>query len=204
MAAARPANLTAVDALTRLKEGNRRFTENQASHPRGDGSRRQELVSGQQPFTIVLGCADSRVAPELVFDEGLGDLFVIRVAGNIADDAVLGSIEYAVANLGVNLVVVLGHQSCGAVNAAVENVDVQGPATNTHIDSLIDAIRPAVLAAREKGGDALLQQSIHQNARDVAGAIAGSEPVLQGLATEGVKVVPAYYSLEDGSVSFLD
>lgn len=204
MAAARPANLTAADALTRLKEGNRRFIENQASHPRGDSARRQELVSGQQPFTIVLGCADSRVAPELVFDEGLGDLFVIRVAGNIADDAVLGSIEYAVANLGVNLVVVLGHQSCGAVNAAVENVDVQGPATNTHIDSLIDAIRPAVLAAREKGGDALLQQSIHQNARDVAGAIAGSEPVLQGLATEGVKVVPAYYSLEDGSVSFLD
>ena len=204
MAAARPANLTAADALTRLKEGNRRFIENQASHPRGDGARRQELVSGQQPFTIVLGCADSRVAPELVFDEGLGDLFVIRVAGNIADDAVLGSIEYAVANLGVNLVVVLGHQSCGAVNAAVENVDVQGPATNTHIDSLIDAIRPAVLAAREKGGDVLLQQSIHQNAKDVAGAIAGSEPVLQGLATEGVKVVPAYYSLEDGSVSFLD
>jgi carbonic anhydrase len=140
----RPTNLSATDALTRLKEGNRRFIDSQATHPRGDGTRRQELVSGQRPFSIILGCADSRVAPELVFDEGLGDLFVIRVAGNIADDVVLGSIEYAVAHLGVNLVVVLGHQSCGAVNAAVENVDVKGPATQTHIDSLIDAIRPAV------------------------------------------------------------
>ena len=200
----RPTNLNAADALTRLKEGNRRFLENQATHPRGDDARRQELVSGQRPFSIILGCADSRVAPELVFDEGLGDLFVIRVAGNIADDAVLGSIEYAVAHLGVNLVVVLGHQSCGAVNAAVENVDVQGPATQTHIDSLIDAIRPAVQAAREKGSDGLLLQSIHQNAKNVASAIAQSEPVLQGLATAGVKVVPAYYGLENGSVEFLD
>lgn len=203
MTLSRPTNLSAAEALQRLREGNLRFVENRGTRPRGDGARRAELVSGQKPFCIVLGCADSRVAPELVFDEGLGDLFVIRVAGNIADDAVLGSIEYAVAHLGVNLVVVLGHQSCGAVNAAVENVDVEGPAAHSHIDALIDAIRPAVQEARTHGPENLLLDSILQNAKNVASAVSQAEPVLRALGDEGVQVVPAYYSLEKGSVQFL-
>lgn len=203
MTASRPTNLTATEALQRLREGNHRFVENRATHPRGDGARRDELVSGQKPYCIVLGCADSRVAPELVFDEGLGDLFVVRVAGNFADDAVLGSIEYAVAHLGVNLVVVLGHQSCGAVNAALANVDAEGPVTHDHIDALINAIRPSVLEARDSGEDDLLMRSIHQNAKNVASAISQSEPTLRSFGDAGLQVVPAYYSLEDGSVRFL-
>jgi carbonic anhydrase len=144
-------------------------------------------------------CADSRVPVELVFDQGLGDVFVIRVAGNIADDAVLGSIEYASMHLGVNLVVVMGHQSCGAVGAAVD-----GSATGTHIDSLIDAIAPAVAEAKAEGNDDLLERSVHANATMVSTQIRESQPVLAGLGEQGVAVRPAYYSLETGEVSWLD
>ncbi|MBJ95100.1 MAG: carbonic anhydrase [Rickettsiales bacterium] len=196
---ARPENLSHQDALDRLKAGNLRASSNSSEYPRSNAARRAELVGGQRPFVTVLACADSRVAPELVFDEGLGDLFVIRVAGNIIDDAILGSIEYAGLHLGVNLVVVMGHQSCGAVTAAVDNVDVQGPATNCHVDSLIDAIRPAV----QKGADNVVDASIRANAQYVADGIANSQPVLAGLADAGMRVAPAYYSLETGEVHWL-
>lgn len=198
----RPTNLSAADALARLRVGNRRYVDGNTSGARRDASRRADLVGGQAPFATVLTCADSRVSPELVFDEGLGDLFVIRVAGNIADDTVLGSIEYAALHLGVNLVAVMGHQSCGAVAAAVDNIDFDGPATHSHIDSLIDAIRPSVAAARAEGEQNLLDRSVRSNAAHVAAGIAASEPVMAGLTSDGSEVVPAYYNLATGAVEF--
>ena len=128
---------------------------------------------------------------------------MIRVAGNIADDAVLGSVEYASLHLGVNLIVVMGHRSCGAVGAAVDNVDFDGPATHSHIDALIDAIRPAVRLTASQGTEDLLERSVRQNAIMVADQIRSSEPVLAGLAKQGVGVRPAYYDLQGGGVHWL-
>lgn len=195
----RPDNLSAAEALDQLEAGNQRFVSGASEHPHCDPARRAELAGGQRPFATVVTCADSRVPVELVFDQGLGDVFVIRVAGNIADDAVLGSIEYASMHLGVNLVVVMGHQSCGAVGAAVD-----GSSTGTHIDSLIDAIAPAVAEAKAEGSDDLLERSVHANATMVSTQIRESQPVLAGLGEQGVAVRPAYYSLETGEVSWLD
>ncbi len=174
------------------------------ARPNADPKRREELVGGQRPFATILTCADSRVPPELIFDRGLGDLFVIRVAGNVADDAVLGSIEYASLNLGVNLIVVMGHQSCGAVDAAAQNKDFDGPATHSHIDALIDAIRPAVLQAARKGDDNLLERSVRRNAIMVSERIRTSEPVMSKVCAVGVAVQPAYYDLSSGRVQWLD
>ena len=194
----RPDNLSANEAVRRLAEGNQRFVSGASKHPHCNPVRRAELTTGQEPFATIITCADSRVPVELVFDQGLGDVFVIRVAGNIADDAVLGSIEYASLHLGVNLVVVMGHQSCGAVGAAVD-----GSATGTHIDTLIDAIRPAVEQAASQGEDDLLERSVRENATMVAEQIRSSDPVLAGLGASGVVVRPAYYDLASGEVSWL-
>ena len=114
------------EALARLKAGNQRFVASKLQHPRQDGKRRGELATSQHPFAIVLGCADSRTSPEVVFDQGLGDLFVLRVAGNVLNDETLGSIEYAVAHLGTPLILVLGHERCGAVKAAKETIAAKG------------------------------------------------------------------------------
>lgn len=199
----RPKNLSATEALEQLTIGNQRFVAGIAEHPHSDAARRLELAKGQQPFATIITCADSRVPVELVFDQGLGDLFVIRVAGNIADDAVLGSVEYASLHLGVNLVLVMGHRSCGAVGAAVDYLNVQGSATGTHIDALIDAIRPAVREAESQGSEDLLERSVRENATMVAAQIRSSEPVLAGLSERGVVVQPAYYDLESGEVGWL-
>ncbi len=199
----RPRNLSPDEAQQQLRVGNDRYVADQPARPHGDASRRAEVAGGQQPFATIVACADSRVCPEIVFDQGMGDLFVLRVAGNIEDDAILGSIEYASLHLGVNLIVVMGHQSCGAVAATVDNVDVDGPATHSHIDALIDAIRPSVRRASDSGGDDLLEQSIRENAKAVAARIRMSEPVLAGLAARGVEVRPAYYNLETGKVDWL-
>ena len=195
-------NLTASEALERLQRGNERFRHDKDKHPRNDASYRDSLAGGQTPFASVVTCSDSRVPPELIFDQGLGDLFVIRVAGNVCNDAVLGTIEYASMLLGVKLVVVMGHRSCGAVSAAVDHVDVDGPATHSHIDTLIDAIRPAVRAA--EGAEDLLDRSVRENAAMVAAQIRKSDPVMTKLATEGVEVKPAYYDLESGKVEWLE
>jgi carbonic anhydrase len=196
--AERPDNLSATEALDQLKTGNQRFVEGASQHPHCTPERRTELTAGQRPFATVITCADSRVPVELLFDQGLGDVFVIRVAGNIADDAVLGSIEYASLHLGVNLIVVMGHQSCGAVGAAVD-----GSSTGTHIDSLIDAIRPAVERATNEGEEDLLERSVRHNATMVADQIRSSDPVLSGLEPSGVVVTPAYYDLGSGEVDWL-
>ena len=197
----RPENLSASDALSRLQHGNLRYIQDKGVRPNSDSNRREQLTGGQKPYAIILACADSRVSPEIVFDEGLGDLFVIRVAGNVSDNMVLGSIEYAVLHLGVNLVVVMGHQSCGAVTAAMDNKDFDGPATHSHIDSLIDAIRPAVRAVAD--GDNLLERSIKQNAVMVSAQIRTSDPVMGGLEKDGVVVAPAYYKLDSGEVVWI-
>ena len=190
---------TADEALAKLMAGNQRYVRHKEQHPDQSLTRRKELRSAQHPFAVILGCADSRVSPELLFDEGLGDLFVIRVAGNIVDDAVLGSIEYAVEHLGTKLVMVLGHEKCGAVSAAVE-----GGAAAGHISALVAAIQPSVEASGKEPGDRI-HNCVIAHARRVAQQVRESEPVLKDLVEKhGVKVVAADYALDSGKVNLLD
>jgi carbonic anhydrase len=188
------------DALARLKAGNQRFVTGKLQHPRQGTKRRTELATGQRPFAIVLGCADSRTPPEVLFDQGLGDLFVVRVAGNVLDDHVLASIEYAVDHLGARLVVVLGHKRCGAVQAAKETLDSKAEAP-AHINSLVAAIQPAVDATR--GAD--LEATVKANVENVAQSLRSSEPVLKKTVEAGtIEVAGAYYDLDTGAVAFTE
>ncbi len=185
-------------ALAALVEGNRRYQSLHLAHPHQNGARRAELAAGQHPIAAVLSCADSRVPPEIVFDQGLGDLFVVRVAGNIVDDFVLGSLEYAVEHLHVPLVLVLGHYKCGAVQAAVE-----GGAPHDHVASLLAALKPRVDAVRPEGGD-VAAHAVVANVRAVAAQLAASEPVLRhAVAGHKLRVVGAVYDLQTGKVEFL-
>jgi carbonic anhydrase len=186
-------------ALARLKAGNERFVSGKLSHPNQSPARRTKLAEGQRPFAIILGCADSRTAPELVFDQGLGDLFVVRTAGNVVDDIALGSIEYAVEHLGASLIVVLGHENCGAVKATVDGGKLPG-----HLPAIARAIRPAVKASAGQPGDRL-DNAVLENARLEASRLVHSKPILQKLVAEGkVRVIPARYDLDTGRVVFLN
>jgi carbonic anhydrase len=200
----------ALSALGRLCEGIRRFASNvrsldtQLSH-----ARRAELVAGQQPFAIVLGCSDSWVPAELVFDQGLGDLFVIRVAGNIVASSQVGSVEFAATRYGTRLVVVLGHSQCGAVLATLE--ELRRPAANQsqNLRSIVDRVRPSVeaLLATElrHDTDALVREAVRANVRASADHLRhGSEILERLIAEQGLLVVGAEYSLETGVVAFLD
>ena len=190
--------MNAKEALNLLKEGNKRYVKGTLKHPHTDTSWRDSLQDGQHPFAVVLSCADSRVVPELLFDQGLGDLFVIRVAGNVAKDKVLGSMEYAVKFLGTKLIVVLGHENCGAVNASLSNEDPGG-----HIGSIIEKIKPAVYMAKRMDGDHLAN-AIRINAQVVAEEVKDSKPILSAAVNQGgVMVVPAYYRLSTGEVEFI-
>jgi carbonic anhydrase len=192
------ATMSPDEALVKLMAGNRRYTSGAAAHPHQDTARRQEVLGGQQPFAIILSCSDSRVPPEVFFDQGIGDIFIIRDAGNIVDDVVLGSIEYAAEHLGVPLIVVLGHDKCGAVTATIQGGEAPG-----HIGSLVKAIAPAVEKARTQPGE-LLDNAIWQNVKDVAAAIAGDAPLLTHLIHQGkLKVVGARYHLDSGEVELL-
>lgn len=194
--------ITPDEALSRLLEGNRRFVSNKAFHPNEGPSAREKLAKGQAPFAIILGCADSRVPPEVVFDFGLGDLFVIRVAGNIVEDAGVGSIEYAVEHLGTPLIVVLGHERCGAVKATIETVEAGGEAPG-HIGELVRKLKPAVDASKNVPGDKL-DNAVRENARRMAKELAGLEPFLKERVDSGkVKVVAARYDLDSGVVELL-
>jgi carbonic anhydrase len=155
------------------------------------------IAAGQHPFAIILGCADSRVPPEIIFDQGLGDLFVIRVAGNILDDAILGSIEYAVEELGTALVLVLGHERCGAVAATVKHAEVVG-----HISTLINAIQPAVDRAKNEPGD-LLDNAVRANIELVVAQLKSSMPVADLVLKNKLTVVGAQYNLKCGSVDLI-
>ena len=194
-------SITSELALQQLMEGNLRYAEGNASHPHQSLERRAELISGQQPFAVILGCSDSRIPPELIFDQGLGDVFVIRTAGEVVDNASLASIEYAVDHLGVPLVMVLGHDSCGAVTAAVQGGEAEG-----HLGSLMDFIRPAVEQAREAGeGSDLLNGSIDNNVFNIVEALKSSQPVLSEKVEAGeLMILGARYRLDSGLVEILE
>jgi carbonic anhydrase len=193
-----PAKLTPDQALERLLQGNQRYVAGKTTHPDQTAERRLGLANGQAPFAIILTCADSRVAPELFFDQGLGDLFVIRNAGNIPDDHVIGSMEYAVEHLHAGLIVVVGHGQCGAVSAAVAGGEVPG-----HIRSVTEAIAPALEDARNLPGDKV-DNAVRANAQRVAGILTHVEPFLKTATKEGhLKIVAARYDLSTGQVEIL-
>jgi carbonic anhydrase len=206
VAAEQGTSTTPSQARQRLAEGNQRYVRGKlnacgASSP----AARSKLASGQKPFAIVLTCSDSRVPPEMVFDEGLGELFVVRVAGNVADPVVLGSIEYAAEHLGSPLVVVLGHERCGAVSAAV---DAKGKVPG-NLGAIVKAITPAVqrakLLAQDRSNDALVDSAVVENAKLVASGLTKQSPILRKLVDEGkLQIAPARYDLDDGTVTMLD
>ncbi len=184
------------EILQRLKEGNERYQKDQLQHQQQIGQNREVLKDGQQPYAIILSCADSRVIPELAFDTGLGELFVVRVAGNVANASSLASMEYAVANLGASLIVVMGHQSCGAVTAALSEGDY-GP----NLNHLLSHIHPAVHAI---GKGAKLEMVVQENAKLTAKAIVEKSALIaQAVNEDKVKIVSAYYHLNTGAVEFL-
>jgi carbonic anhydrase len=191
-------------ALNRLLAGNRRFVLGNLAHPRRDSVNRAEQAEGQTPFAIVLGCADSRVPPEIVFDEGIGDLFSVRVAGNTAaDDIVLGSIEYAAAVLESVLIVVLGHEQCGAVKAAIDFV-TKGTQAPGQIGAVAQPIVPAVEAVKTTPPDQLLDAATKENVRRTVGLLQSSRPILAPLMQSGkLKVVGAEYELHSGRVELV-
>lgn len=194
-------------ALAKLVVGNGRFVAGHPRHARVDGVRRAELAQGQDPFAIVLSCADSRVPPELVFDQGLGELFVVRVAGNTAAaPAIVGSIEYAAEHLGSVLLMVLGHERCGAVAAAVAKV-TEGARAGGKIDDVVAPIVPAVEAVRRRSPsaakDALLEPSIRENVRRTVEALTREAPLSNLVARGKLKVVGAEYRLHTGKVDLL-
>ncbi|HEY2585365.1 MAG TPA: carbonic anhydrase [Tepidisphaeraceae bacterium] len=203
-AAAAPAVApTADQAFEWLKAGNARFVSGHPIHPHDNTGRRVELTASQHPYAIVLGCSDSRVPPPLVFDAGLGDLFEIRVAGNTADDSALASIEYAAEHLHAPLLVVLGHEKCGAVAATVDAAkSSEKPAG--HLSAIIDPIRPAVEKAKGEEGD-LTTNAVKENVKNVVRVLEHSEPVLAEMVHSGhLKVVGAVYRLDTGEVVFTE
>lgn len=189
--------LTCVLSYKTLRKGNQAYSEGNSVFPNSDLEARKKVVEGQNPFAVILCCSDSRVVPELIFDTGIGDLFVIRVAGNIIDDAIIASIEYAVSKLHSSLVVVLGHESCGAVTAAVNDVN------EGHLGVLVEKIKPAVEKAKQMEGE-LINNAIKQNAILIAELLSNSDPILKPKYDDKtLKILPAYYSLETGKVDFL-
>jgi carbonic anhydrase len=188
------------EAILKLKEGNGRYTSGNLQHPGQTAERRTELAKTQHPFAAIVSCSDSRVPPEIVFDQGLGDLFVVRVAGNVINDEGMGSIEYTVDHLGTRLILVLGHQSCGAVKAARETIAAKGKAPG-HIESLVTAIKPAVEATAKDD----LETTVKANVKNVVRALRSSTPILKAEVDSGkIQVVGGYYSLDTGAVTFLD
>ena len=195
--------LTSDQALRLLKEGNDQFRMDAPYRAAQGRERRIELARGQAPFCVLVGCSDSRVPPELLFGRGLGELFIIRNAGNTIDTAALGSIEYGVGVLGCPLIVVLGHEACGAVAAAVDVVDRNATFPGV-IGEMIQPIIPAVLAARSQSGD-LLDNAVRMNARRVAARLKTQSTVLQeALRQNKLKIIAARYDFDDGDVDWFE
>ncbi|OGG56864.1 MAG: hypothetical protein A3F84_10755 [Candidatus Handelsmanbacteria bacterium RIFCSPLOWO2_12_FULL_64_10] len=193
--------VTGDEALKRLMDGNRRFSGDQYARRVIGAARRAELAKGQHPFAIVLSCSDSRVPPEIVFDQGLGDLFVIRVAGNVADSVALGSIEYAAEHLHVPLLFVLGHEKCGAVTAAAQGGEVPG-----HIASIVHKIAPAVEKVRASGraGDALVAAAVDENVSAALADVVRRSAILAHLIHEGkLTIAGGRYNLASGRVDVM-
>ena len=198
------------DALLRLRDGNRRFASNLrnpealASH-----TRRAELTTRQEPFAIILGCSDSRVPAEMVFDQGLGDLFVIRVAGNIVAPSQVGSVEFAAARFGTRLVVVLGHSGCGAITATLEEITGRATSQSRNLRSIVDRVRPSVETLLASGlnlsEDVLIREAVRANVRASVNHLRHGSELLERLRLDdGLMVVGAEYSLETGVVTFFD
>lgn len=191
------------EALARLMNGNGRYVEGYSVHPHGDAPRRLQVSTVQRPFATILACADSRVSPELIFDQGLGDLFVIRVAGNVVDDAILASIEYSVIHLGSTLVMALGHERCGAVKATIEALAGRGSPDDvgTRIGALAALISPAVRSVPAGAADTL-DAAVSLNAANAAAEVfAGSQPLRTRVLAGRLKIVAARYDLDDGRVT---
>jgi carbonic anhydrase len=199
-----PKGLSPDAALQLLVAGNQRFASGKVQHPHQSADRRKQTAKeGQRPYAIILGCSDSRVPPELVFDAGIGDLFSVRVAGNVADKVAVGSIEYAVDHLGATLIMVLGHTKCGAVSAAVGNAEV-----SSNIASITNRIEPAVAkvkaAYKDLAGDALLEESVKANVRESIEDIVASSPDLRQRLKDGkIRLIGALYDLGSGLVTRL-
>jgi carbonic anhydrase len=201
-------DLTPDQALELLKKGNELFMQDRLPHEAEGRARRLEIAKGQQPFAVLVGCSDSRVSPELLFGRGLGELFIIRNAGNTVDLTAQGSIEYAVGELGVPLVLVLGHERCGAVAAAVEVVE-RSATFPGRIGQMVEPIIPAVLKAKhaagaESGHDELLDAAVRENVRRVVGGLSLSELLTQRQEAGRLKTAGARYDLDDGRVDFFE
>jgi len=184
------------NALNKLTEGNERFVKDSLDGKLQDSCRRTALVSGQSPYAIILGCADSRVVPELAFDTGLGELFTVRVAGNVANSSSIASIEYAVAHCGAKLIVVLGHQSCGAVTAAMAGGD-----NGEHLNHLLKHIAPAVNQSQKNASvDEVVKLNAFQTAKDLK---ENSKIISEAVESGDVNIVAAFYNLDSGKVELL-
>jgi carbonic anhydrase len=202
--------VSAREALQRLRDGNRRFV--QGAHAREhltSEARRNEVAAGQSPFAIILGCSDSRAPAEIIFDQGLGDLFVIRVAGNIVAPSQVGSVEFAAERFGTRLVVVLGHSRCGAVQATLEEMQQSAGRQSRNMRSIVTRIRPSVAALLatdlRHDPESLIRDAVRANVRVSADHLRhGSDVLEQLIAAEGLLVVGAEYSLETGVVDFFD
>ena len=203
-AASQPAEaLTGDQALDLLMAGNKRFIAGQPLHPHDNTQRRGELTASQHPFAIVLGCSDSRVPPPLVFDAGLGDIFEIRIAGNSADAAVIASIEYATEHLHAPLVLVLGHEKCGAVSATIEAMG-QNKTPEAHLPAIVDPIRAAVEKAKGEPGD-LTSNAVAENVRLVVHQLEHTDPILVESVRSGhLKIAGAVYHLDTGQVVMIE
>jgi carbonic anhydrase len=202
--------ISAEEALQRLQEGNRRFaTDSDERISRTTKMRRQELVRGQEPFAVILGCSDSRVPAEIIFDQGLGDLFVIRVAGNVVAPSLVGSVEFAAEKFGTRLVVVLGHSYCGAVKATLSELSQPAKDRSPNLRSIVDRIRPSVQTLMETdlrhNPEELLKYAVRANIRASASQLRHASPILEQLIEQdGLLIAEAEYSLESGLVDFFD
>jgi len=201
--------ISAHEALARLREGNRRFVADVGRRPRVSGGRRIELTLDQNPLAIVLGCSDARVPAEIVFDQGLGDLFVIRVAGNIVAPSQVGSVEFAASRFGTRLVVVLGHTQCGAILATIEELRQPADHQSRNLSSIVDRVRPSVEGLLRTDlrhdPDALVREAVRSNVRASVDHLRHGSAILEQLGqSDGLMIVGAEYSLETGVVEFLD
>jgi carbonic anhydrase len=183
------------EIIDRLKEGNNRFVSDASVNKLKDSTRRELLASGQSPFAAILGCTDSRVVPEFIFDTGLGEIFTVRVAGNIANVASIASIEFAVSNLNVKLVLVLGHSNCGAVNAAVKGGDY-----SSNLNRILTHITPAIEQTPGGNIDEITKKSAELNAEEL---VKRSAILSEAVKSGQLKIIPAFYHLESGEVEFL-
>lgn len=200
----------ALDALEQLREGNFRFSKNlRAPDSIPSTTKRMALTAGQEPFAVILGCSDSRVPAELVFDQGLGDLFVIRVAGNIVAPSQIGSVEFAVSQFGTRLVVVLGHSQCGAIMATIDELSKGNDSPSKNISSIVDRVKPAIEGLMhtelKNKPEALMNEAVRANVRASANQLRhGSEIIENLIENDGLLIVGAEYCLETGVVDFFD